>query len=215
MRIDSNLNYIAVTLQCRNCLSYFARLTVTLHNCYWVNSNKNYRTVTLHNWFWIKNRRVHSLDGRNRAVVIAESLARVIAAIRIASAHWSSYLPPNTGFGPHRLCVRCAAIRIARLAFIGVVFVPHGTAEWPVRVGRVRWTLAMGDWRFGPSKVHRNPKIEATKDDSKVTPANRPQSVPKVTQKWLRTSFSSQFRVISSHFWVGPQQSPLSHLCVT
>ena len=32
------------------------------------------------------------LDGRNRAVVIAESLARVIAAIRIASARWRSYL---------------------------------------------------------------------------------------------------------------------------
>ena len=34
------------------------------------------------------------LDGRNRARVIAESLARVIAAIRITSAHLRSYLPP-------------------------------------------------------------------------------------------------------------------------
>ena len=34
-----------------------------------------------------------SLDGRNRAIVIAESLARVIAAIRIASVRWPSYLP--------------------------------------------------------------------------------------------------------------------------
>ena len=33
------------------------------------------------------------LDGRNRAIVIAESLARVIAAIRIASIRWQSYLP--------------------------------------------------------------------------------------------------------------------------
>ena len=33
-----------------------------------------------------------SLDGRNRAIVIAESLARVIAAIRIASVRWWSYL---------------------------------------------------------------------------------------------------------------------------
>ena len=33
-----------------------------------------------------------SLDGRNRAIVIAESLARVIAAIRIASVRWRSYL---------------------------------------------------------------------------------------------------------------------------
>ena len=34
-----------------------------------------------------------SLDGRNRAIVFAESLARVIAAIRIASVRWRSYLP--------------------------------------------------------------------------------------------------------------------------
>ena len=33
-----------------------------------------------------------SLDGRNRAIVIAESLARVIAAIRITSVGWRSYL---------------------------------------------------------------------------------------------------------------------------
>ena len=31
-----------------------------------------------------------------------------------------------------------AAFRIARLAFIGVAFVPRGTAEWPARVGHVR-----------------------------------------------------------------------------
>ena len=41
-------------------------------------------------------------------------------------------------FGPHRPCVRCTAIRIARLAFIGVVFAPRGLAEWPARVGCVR-----------------------------------------------------------------------------
>ena len=33
-----------------------------------------------------------TLNGRNRAIVIAESLARVIAAIRIASGRWRSYL---------------------------------------------------------------------------------------------------------------------------
>ena len=47
-------------------------------------------------------------------------------------------LPQNIGFGPRRPCVRCVAIRIARLAFIGVVFVPRGTAEWPARVDRFR-----------------------------------------------------------------------------
>ena len=46
--------------------------------------------------------------------------------------------PKNTEFGPRRPCVRCAAIRIARLAFAGVVFVPRGPAEWPARVDRVR-----------------------------------------------------------------------------
>ena len=35
------------------------------------------------------------LDGRNRAIVIAESLARVIVAIRIASVRWRSYLQPK------------------------------------------------------------------------------------------------------------------------
>ena len=36
-----------------------------------------------------------ALDGRNRGIVIAESLARVIAAIRIASVRWRSCLPPK------------------------------------------------------------------------------------------------------------------------
>ena len=34
-----------------------------------------------------------NLDGRNRARLIAESLARVIPAIRITSVRWRSYLP--------------------------------------------------------------------------------------------------------------------------
>ena len=37
-----------------------------------------------------------SLDGRNRARVIAEALARVIAAIRIASVRWRSHLHLKT-----------------------------------------------------------------------------------------------------------------------
>ena len=39
-------------------------------------------------------RAVISLDGWDRAIVMAESLARVIAAIRVTSVHWRSYLPP-------------------------------------------------------------------------------------------------------------------------
>ena len=47
--------------------------------------------------------------------------------------------------GPHRLRIRRAAIRIARLAFVSVVFFPHGAAEWAARVDRVCRTLAIGD----------------------------------------------------------------------
>ena len=80
-----------------------------------------------------------------RLSVIAESLARVIAAIRIASVRWRSYFSPKHRISPHRPCVCCAAIRIARLAFIRLTFVPRGIAEWLARVDRVRWTLAIGD----------------------------------------------------------------------
>ena len=38
---------------------------------------------------------IASIIGRNRAIVIAESLARVIVAIRIASVRWRSYLSPK------------------------------------------------------------------------------------------------------------------------
>ena len=77
------------------------------------------------------------LDGRNRPIVIAESLARVIAAIRIASVRWRSYLPRNT----QKLVLTdpaFVATRIPRLAFTRLTFVPHGTAEWLARVDRVR-----------------------------------------------------------------------------
>ena len=40
--------------------------------------------------------------------------------------------------------------------FIRLTFVPHGTAEWLARVDRIHWTLAIGDWRFCPSKCHNN-----------------------------------------------------------
>ena len=81
-----------------------------------------------------------SLDGGNRAIVIAESLARVIPAIRIASVPWRSHLPPQyTAVSPHTSCVPCAAIRIAQiraaqLALVGFIFVPRGIAEWPAYV---------------------------------------------------------------------------------
>ena len=61
--------------------------------------------------------------------------------------------PQKHRISPHRACVRCAAIRIARLALTRLTFIPHGIAEWLARVDPVRWTLAIGDWRFCPSKV--------------------------------------------------------------
>ena len=38
---------------------------------------------------------IRTLDGQNRAVVIAETPARVIVAIRIASVRWRSYGAPE------------------------------------------------------------------------------------------------------------------------
>ena len=99
---------------------------------------------------------IRSLDGRNHVIVIAESLARVIVTIRITSVHWRSYLPPNTEISPHRPCFLSAAVRIARLAFIRVTFVPCGIAELLARVDCVRWTLAIGDWRYGPAMIRRD-----------------------------------------------------------
>ena len=51
-----------------------------------------------HDMFWTTHKQIGwicNLDGRNHAIVIAESLARVIAAIRIASVRWRSYRPPK------------------------------------------------------------------------------------------------------------------------
>ena len=76
---------------------------------------------------------------KSLAIVIAESLARVTAAIRIAGVRWRSYLPSKqkAKVSPHRPCVHRDATRIARLAFTRLTFVPRGTAEWPARVDRV------------------------------------------------------------------------------
>ena len=60
------------------------------------------------------------LDGRTRAIVVVESLARVIAAIRLIAFVGGHISPPNTELVLKRSCVRCAAIRIAIGAFIRV-----------------------------------------------------------------------------------------------
>ena len=81
---------------------------------------------------------VKTLDGRTRAIVVAESLARVIAAIRVTSVRWQSYLLPKHRHGPHMRCVRCVAISIARSAFICTTFVPRVIASSLARVDRAR-----------------------------------------------------------------------------
>ena len=66
---------------------------------------------------------------------IARELSPRFESLAFVGGHISS---SNTEISPHRPCVRCAAIRIARLAFVHFTFFPHGTAEWPARVDRVR-----------------------------------------------------------------------------
>ena len=60
----------------------------------------NFRGLRLECKHWVLHspdlQLIEALDGRNRARVIAESLARVIAAIRIASVHWRSHFPLKT-----------------------------------------------------------------------------------------------------------------------
>ena len=77
------------------------------------------------------------IDGRNRAIVIAESLASLSLRFESLAFVGGHISPQNTEISPHRPCVRCAAIRIARLAFIHLRFVPRGIAEWRARLGCV------------------------------------------------------------------------------
>ena len=49
--------------------------------------------------------------------------------------------PQNTESGAHGSGICCAAVRIARLAFIRVASVPRGIAEWLARVDCFRWVL--------------------------------------------------------------------------
>ena len=103
-----------------------------------------------------------TLYGRNRAIVITKSPARVVAAIQITSVRWQSYLLLiNTEFGPRRPCVRCTAVRITRLAFIGVVFVPRGLAVWPVRVDQACVISAVSSKIGGPLTLLAVPLWEA------------------------------------------------------
>ena len=96
-----------------------------------------------------------ALGGQNRAIVIAsDSSYGVITTVRITSVRWWSYVSPKTQkwflIDPG---VQCSAVRITRLAFSHAAFASRRTAEWPARVDRVRWTPAIGDRLFCPSKI--------------------------------------------------------------
>ena len=98
--------------------------------------------------------KLSSLDGRNRAIVIAESLARVIAAIRTTSVRWRSCLPPK-----HR---DCSSQTLRSLCFdldcaIGVRSCIIGS-RWNCRMACESWqrSLNASYWQFCPSKLSRS-----------------------------------------------------------
>ena len=80
------------------------------------------------------------LHGRNRSIVIAESLARVIAAIRIASVRWRSYLPPKQRIWSSQtlrsLC--CGLNRAIGVRSFNIRSTWNKSAEWLARADRVR-----------------------------------------------------------------------------
>ena len=77
---------------------------------------------------------VKTLNVRNRAIVIAELLARNIAAIRITSVRWRPFLPPKHRDGSSEWCFNSDCVS----ACARVTFVSHEIAEWRARVDRVR-----------------------------------------------------------------------------
>ena len=87
----------------------------------------------------------------------------------------------------------------------------------PALADRIRFVvLHVALWsRRPPNSTETQKELKWPKSDSKVTRPDRPQSDPKVTQKWLRTHFCVIFESLSSHSGVGPRESFLSHFWVT
>ena len=89
------------------------------------------------------------LDGRNRAIVIAEALARVIAAIRITSVRWRSYLPLKTQnlvlVDPAFVALRFESLDWRSLVQYSFhVELQNGLRE--LTAFAERWRLAVGDF---------------------------------------------------------------------
>ena len=118
----------------------------------------------------------------NRTIVIAESLARLIVAIRITSVPWRSYISPSpksTEIGPHRSCVRCVAIQISgtgRIRFRGVRFQTPNSVSF----------FGLAEFRGANSVSSSQPIICVPKRTHRVFSQNSP-SLP-------QNSVSSLFR---------------------
>ena len=97
---------------------------------------------------------LRGLNGQTRAIVIAESLARIIAAIRITSVRWWSYLPPKNR-GPHRPCSlrrdsnRAIAVHLCNLR-----------STWNYRLACESWprSLSTSDWQLAISHLRSTRK---------------------------------------------------------
>ena len=101
---------------------------------------------------WKGSGLVGSLDGRNRAIVIAESLARIITAIQITSVRWRSYLPLKTQrvWSSQTLrSLRCDSNRAIGVRWCSI------RSTWACGMACESWprSLNASDWRFCPSKV--------------------------------------------------------------
>ena len=137
------------------------------------------------------------------------------AAIRTASVRWWSFISPKTQkrvlTGPAFVVLRFE-LRDWR-SFVQC-------AEWPPRVDRVRWTLAIGDWRCCPSKEQ---ELKASQFHFRVTLKTllRPEkqvcshtkSLPQVLLRHLVAWLPGDFWVLFLHQGIRETEctQPLRH----
>ena len=140
-------------------------------NLRWAKSRESYRRIASENY-------------RSDSTLKTQHLVLVdpaFVALRFESRDWRS------------LGVRWCSIRSTWTCGMG-----H--TVWPARVDRVRWSLAIGDWRFGPSKlwtpriwsayVLPNPALQSCS-----LPEPRPRQATKICN--FRGSFSTGFSQFS------------------
>ena len=112
----------------------------------------------------------------NRWALRERELSLRFQSLAFVGDHISPPPKKNTEISPHRAQTRCAAIRIPRLAFDGVTFVPRGTADWPARVDCFRWMLAIGNAHLRKHVLAATPNVARNKqhykDSNNKTPEN-------------------------------------------